>query len=322
MPVACCNTSSHITIIEIQNLNEIPSSLGKLSIAACAFQFAQALFLFILAARDRSIYYLFTNYPSEEDPQIPDPNEIASFSILWYAPVFIALSGLEHMSCLVFRSSYEWYVARNQNPFRWLEYSFSASTMRCFIAQLGMSAYELVCSAQLVPVLILSLLLAGVTDVHLLFCLFILTGVSIQYAATHEAINAKARADDLPMNWRPFWAGWIGHFATWLVIFNYVAVGNMHSSGSGAVTAIVVILFLLDLTFVINFALQWRRVGLWEGTKARRLGVGSANRVTHCLFFCRIHLWRVYLYSPLFLREDYVGLDCLWYCRLRRQCEM
>lgn len=251
-------------ILGIQNLNEVPPSLGCLTMAAATAQLVQSMFLFILASRDIATYFLFTNYPSVADPQIPDPNAIAKFSILWYAPVGVLLSGLEHTFCLVFRQHYVYYIERSQNPYRWFEYSFSASILRVMLAQLCGTCFVSRCTAKKPDSRLF--IHPGVTDVHLLVCLFVLTAVSIQYAATHETVNAKARADDLPMNWRPFFCGWIGHFATWFVIFNYLTAMNLDGNAPASLVGIVITLFLLELVFVINFSLQWLKVGRWKGT--------------------------------------------------------
>lgn len=79
----------------------------------------------------------------------------------------------------------------------------------------------------------------GVTDIHLLFAIFTIAGVSIQFGATHEAVNAKARSDGLPQNWMPFWLSWIAHFVSWFFIFNYAAVLGREDNARPGVVAIV-----------------------------------------------------------------------------------
>jgi hypothetical protein len=150
--------------MEIQNLNKIPPNLKTLTTFACVFQCIQALLLFIVTARiDGRQFFWFTNYPNGDVAvPVPKANLIASFSIMWYSPVFILLSGLDHMICLIFRKTYVWYIQRNQNPFRYIEYSFSASLMRIYIAQL-----------------------AGITDVHLLVSIFCMTAFTMQLGLLH-----------------------------------------------------------------------------------------------------------------------------------------
>jgi hypothetical protein len=218
------------------------------NISLCLFyilQFVQSLFLFILASNATKEFFWFTFYPSSEDVILgaePNPKKIAAFSVLWYSPVFILMSGFEHLCCLVFRQTYEYYIARNQNPFRWTEYTFSASLMRVMIGQL-----------------------VGISDVHLLFCIFIMTAASIQCAATHESVNAKARADGFKQHWRPFFMGWLSHLSTWFLIFNYFAHEN---SGRGQPTflwCIIAFIFVLDASFAVLFTLQWGQFGPFKG---------------------------------------------------------
>lgn len=224
-------------LFEIQNLNNVPSSLGKLSLAAMVFQFGQGIILFYLASKSKYYTGLYTNYPSKNGLLFPETKVVGVYSLLWLAPSFIFMSGAEHMACIVFRESYTYYIARHQNPFRWTEYTFSASTMRVMIAQL-----------------------VGITDIQCLVMMFVLTASSIQCPATHEAINAKARADNRPQYWRPFLNGWLGHMTSWVVIFTYFHSLVLNGLEAPVTWAVVVILFLLDLTFPICFTLQWLRI--------------------------------------------------------------
>lgn len=88
---------AELQLLGIQNLNEVPESLGKYSLRACIFQFTQAIFLFYLASKSGTEWKWFTSYPFPEKdalshpPLEPDTNEIGSFSILWYSPIFITM---------------------------------------------------------------------------------------------------------------------------------------------------------------------------------------------------------------------------------------
>lgn len=230
-------------ILDIGNLNDVPDSLGHLSATACAFQFIQAAFLFIMASRRDFRWNLYTSFPNANSFSEPEPKHVASFSVLYFSPFFIALSGLEHLSCLVFRKTYVWYIARHQNPFRWTEYTFSASLMRVMVAQL-----------------------VGITDVHLLFCIFVLTALMIQTGAAHESVNAKARADSLKQNWHPYRLALIAHSSVWFIIFNYFGVSVQRGYEEGFIWAIVVIIFILDCSFALLFTMQWLKIGPFQGT--------------------------------------------------------
>lgn len=236
-------------LLEIQNLNPVPASLGKYSLRACIFQFCQAAVLWYLASQSSSTWYWFTCYPEPEEdalshpPTQPEPQEIAAFSILWYSPIFITCSGIQHFCCLYFRDTYIYYIARNQNPFRWTEYSFTASLMRVMIAQF-----------------------AGVTDIHLLLSIFVLTAFTIQLGSAHEVFNAKARADGHPQNWRCFHLAWVAQLVSWFIIINYFAVRVSGGSQPDFIWAILIIMFLLDSSFAITFTLQWAKIPPFDGT--------------------------------------------------------
>ena len=241
---------------EIQNLNVIPKNLGYLNLTACACQFLQAIFLTIFASRNEGVWYWYTNFQNP-DTHMPEPHQVVSFSVLWFSPVFIITSGIEHLCSVIFRDTYQWYLQRNQNPFRWAEYSFSASLMRVLIAQL-----------------------VGVTDIHLLFFIFLMTALMIQLGSAHESINAKALADGYRQNWRCFFLSWVAQMSSWFVIFNYFAETVKRSpsdSTTSLLWVIVMFIFVIDNSFGVLFTFQWCQ---WEP-----VGKGKAACMLVCPFY-------------------------------------
>jgi uncharacterized membrane protein YecN with MAPEG domain len=243
-------------LMEIENLNEVPSSnLVRWNRIAAVFQFIQCGVLFYLSYDANTKWFLYTNYPITLDERqeegennvegaadgfgVPGPEEIAAYSVTWYSAVFIAMSGLDHLIVTLpcFKSKYEYYLARNQNPFRWTEYTFSASLMRMMIAQLS-----------------------GVTDIHLLGMIYVLAGMTMILGACHESVNAKARADGYKQNWFPFLAAWLPHLASWAVIFCYFFTAVSEGDPPGFVWSIVFILFILDGSFAALFYFQWAQI--------------------------------------------------------------
>ena len=71
-------------LLEIQNLNVVPDSLGKFSHRACLFQFAQCIVLFYFASKSTTKWSWYTSFPlPEEDalshpPSGPDPPGLSS----------------------------------------------------------------------------------------------------------------------------------------------------------------------------------------------------------------------------------------------------
>jgi hypothetical protein len=235
--------------LEIENLNTIPLWLAPCHLIAALFQCMQSLFLFAFSGQIDLRWFVYTNFPTldelgEDEYAKPEPHEIASYSITWYAGVFILLSGIDHISCIIprFRKSYEYYVERSQSPYRWIEYSLSSPLMKMHIAQV-----------------------AGVTDIHILFLIFCLGHTALYFAALHEKLNAKARADGYPQNWFPFWAGSVPHMACWSVIFCYFFTGLRRGDPSAfLVSTIVFSLFFLDMCFPLCMYLQWKKIGIFK----------------------------------------------------------
>lgn len=233
----------------IENLNQIPRSLRLWNIVACFFQFGQAGAILYLATEADFFWPLFVNFPaafnetSQANFGVPAPKEVASYSVTWLSGVFLALSGLDHMlvSFPGINKTYNYYIERYQNPFRWTEYAFSASLMRVMIAQLS-----------------------GISDIHSLFMIFMMTATTMVLGSCHESVNAVARADGYRQNWFPFLAAWIPHLASWSVIFCYFFVSVSRANPPAFVWAIIIILFILDLTFAILFYMQWGKVWIFR----------------------------------------------------------
>jgi hypothetical protein len=103
--------------------------------------------------------------------------------------------------------------------------------------------------------------ISGVTDIHLLWCIFTLAALIMLLGGIHESVNAKARADNLKQNWHPFFAFWFAHLASWLIIFNYFFYAVSQGNPPGFVWSIIIISILLDGTFALLFTLQWLKIG-------------------------------------------------------------
>ena len=245
-------SSSHRSLTEIDNLNVVPDNLFRWNLIAAIFQFVQAGALFYLSSAADTEWSLFSSFPLTLDDRegengaifgVPGPNQVASYSVTWYSAVFILLSGFDHLAVILpgLNSIYKRCLERSQNPFRWIEYSVSASLMRVMIAQLS-----------------------GVTDIHLLFSIFTLAAMTMIGGWMHEIFNAKARADGYPQNWFPFLTAFIPHMASWAIIFCYFFVSVSRGDPPGFVYSIVFILFVLDGTFALLFWLQWAKIWRFE----------------------------------------------------------
>lgn len=273
----------------IENLNEVPRSLRWWNIAACLFMSGQAGVMLWLATSETLEWPIYVNFPaffdgsSQEGFGIPLPQKVASYSIAWLSGTFLALSGIDHflVSCPGLVKKYNYYIERYQAPFRWTEYAFSASLMRVMIAQLS-----------------------GVTDLHSLFMIFILTATTMVLGSCHESINAVARADGYRQNWYPFITAWIPHLASWSVIFCYFFVAVSRSNPPGFVWAIVFVLFFLDGTFALLFYMQWGKIWIFRDYVKGEIGFILLSFTSKTLL-----AWINYVSAPAV-----VGVFCLPSC--------
>jgi hypothetical protein len=189
---------------------------------------------------------VYTFYPdlsnSIEKTQIyavPKVELVGCYSITWYAGFAVLLAAIFHILTIApgTKGVYEYYVVRNQSPFRWIEYSFSCPLLRLLIAQI-----------------------AGITDIYSLILIFFLGQATIFFAVPFERLNAKARADGYKQDWLTFHMSCICHLVSWGVVIGYFFNGMAQAAPPLALT-LVVTLFILELAFPIVFALQWGKVG-------------------------------------------------------------
>lgn len=228
---------------------------------------------------------------------VPAPKQVASFPTGVWSGVFLLLSAADHLLVSLPRvnSVYNRLLCANRNPFRWAEYSVSASLMTVMIAQLS-----------------------GVTDIHLLFTLAALMastmlfgwqmevangrripayqftsdsrlppaelppskGVSVSAAAgvpasfISNAAYAPGPADasfgaEGPagpgIQWGPFLMGCWPFVACYAVIACYFFQAVANGDPPGFVWAIFFILLILYCLFAVNQVLQFKQVRGWRG---------------------------------------------------------
>ena len=236
--------------LEPESLNEIPLWMAPCHLVAAIFQIMQSLFLFAFSSQINMRWLVYTNYPTRDSALLgvneyakPQPKEIGAFNITWLAAAFIIMSGIDHILCIMplTRSSYEWYLRRNQSPFRWYEYGMSAALMRVLIS-----------------------MIAGVTDVTLLVAIFFLTNCMINFGIIHERLNGRALADGHKLDWTPFWMSWVAQIAAWTIIFFYYAEKIKGASSPVYIGFILIVLFVLDGGFALVHALQWLKIGVFK----------------------------------------------------------
>ena len=154
---------------------------------------------------------------------------------------FLLLAALDHALVALppLRRRYEALLDRGVNPFRWLEYSLSASLMVVLIA-----------------------MLTGVADYAALLALFGVNSAMILFGWLMERFNPPERPRT---RWLPFVMGCVAGAVPWIAITVQIAVSAAKGHPPpGFVYGIFVTLFVLFNSFAVNQALQYRRVGRWR----------------------------------------------------------
>jgi hypothetical protein len=153
---------------------------------------------------------------------------------------FLFISALAHTAiATVLYGRYVEYLDRGMNPYRWYEYSVSASLMIVVVA-----------------------MLAGVWDLGTLAALFGLIAVMNLAGLLMEQRNESTENTD----WAPYWVGTIAGLVPWVVIA-ITFIGTVTASGGEFpefVIYIYVSIFVFFNLFALNMALQYLEVSRWK----------------------------------------------------------
>ncbi|WP_195155658.1 heliorhodopsin HeR [Halorubrum sp. AJ67] len=186
---------------------------------------------------------------------------------------FLFISALAH--AIIATNRYEAYVAyldRGMNPYRWYEYSVSASLM---IVVIGM--------------------LAGVWDLGTLVALFGLVAVMNLCGLLMEQRNESTDKTD----WTPFWVGVIAGIVPWIVIA-ITFIGSVTASAGEFPQFVIYIYFSIFVffnLFTLNMALQYLEVSRWKNYL-----FGERMYIVLSLVAKSVLAWQVYfgtLNSPI-----------------------
>jgi hypothetical protein len=153
----------------------------------------------------------------------------------WVIAAFFGLSALGHFVVAGPRvASYRQQLRLGRNPYRWAEYSLSASLMIVLIA-----------------------MLTGINDVAALLALFGVNGAMIGFGWIQERYEHPG--DGLG----PFWIGCLAGIVPWLAIGLYLVGPGADQRAPGFVYGIFFSLFIFFNCFALNQWLQYRQVGKW-----------------------------------------------------------
>jgi hypothetical protein len=210
-------------------------ALRRYNLIAAALHAASAIIIVALA--NSFSLPVTANYMAGA-PGSPKRELVHLFNVpmAWLIAAFFALSALAHFLVAVpLRQSYEVRLQRQQNPFRWIEYSLSASLMIVAIA-----------------------LLTGIDDIAALVALVGVNASMIGFGWMQE------RYEEPGGSLGPFWLGCLAGVVPWLAIGVYLIGPGAHQHAPGFVYGIYVSLFVFFNCFAIVQYLQYKRVGRFE----------------------------------------------------------
>ncbi len=186
---------------------------------------------------------------------------------------FLFLSALAHALIATVRyGAYVEYLERGMNPYRWYEYSVSASLMIVVIA-----------------------MLAGVWDLGTLIALFGLVAVMNLCGLLMEQRNQATDRTD----WTAYYVGTLAGLIPWVVI-GVTFVGSVVAAGSEFpefVIYIYVSIFVFFNLFALNMVLQYRETWRWTDYL-----FGEKTYIVLSLVAKSLLAWQVYfgtLNSPI-----------------------
>lgn len=214
------------------------TSLHRWNLALTVLHAAQAVLVLVLAT-DFAIT-VTSSFPSgPPGSAVPAPEDLFEVPVGAAVAVFLLLAALDHgLTATVMRGQYERALARQVNPFRWLEYSFSATLMVLLIG-----AYN------------------GLTGITTIIAVAGANVGMILFGWLQETANPPERTSTTML---PFWFGCVAGAAPWVAILVNVVGAGADGQVPGFVYGIVISLFVFFMSFAVNQWLQYRGIGPWR----------------------------------------------------------
>ena len=184
-----------------------------------------------------------------------------SVRFAWAIAAFFGLSALAHLFVAgPGWDSYKAQLTRGRNPYRWLEYSLSASIMVVLIA-----------------------MLVGIDDIAALIALVGVNASMIGFGWMQERYETPGAS------MQPFWIGCLAGAIPWIAIGVYLIGPGANLHPPGFVYGIFFSIFAAFNCFPVNQWLQYRRVGRWKDYL-----VGERAYVTLSLVAKSLLAWQIF----------------------------
>jgi len=224
--------------------------LKRFNTAAGILHLVQGVIMLVLGlqlewSRDIYTFYMKLNITSTDATPlftaVPDPQVFFSISYLGaILAAFPLISAIAHFVIAYPKNrSYNDYLKKGMNPYRWYEYTFSSSIMIVLIA-----------------------LFLGIWDFWSLTMIFVLNAMMIMFGYLMEVVNQKTEKT----SWSAFILGSISGFTPWVVLYAYfiAAINSVNSEVPTFVYMILLIYFFMFNIFAVNMVLQYKGVGRWR----------------------------------------------------------
>lgn len=189
--------------------------------------------------------------------------EVTLFNVrfAWAIAAFFALSALAHFTVAGPRwASYQDELRKSRNPYRWLEYSLSASIMIVLIA-----------------------MLVGINDIAALTALIGVNASMIAFGWLQERYEEPGAALG------PFWLGCVAGAVPWIAITIYVVGPGADQHPPGFVYGIFFSLLVLFNCFAVNQWLQYKQLGRWKDYL-----IGERSYITLSLVAKSLLAWQIF----------------------------
>lgn len=195
-----------------ENLNDEEKSvvfkkIQKLHLVAALFMGVQTIAYGAVGANARVKPTVGFPTDCEDGPVCsPDMKILGETNVIWLITFFVALASFDHFITWCFsklreREAKYWLFIRQSNPFRWIEYSISASIMAVAVS-----------------------ILTGIHDVHLWFLIFCMHAVGMFIGQLIELLprdDSPGAMSSHSLRVGAYILGSASIFLPWLIIFCY-----------------------------------------------------------------------------------------------------
>jgi len=221
-----------------------PKGLRNFNLTMAVFHGVQALIMSLIARFDVTypITVSFLKFDVKAQTLLPATKQLFDLPLVYPIIGFLLLSSMFHLYIsTVGNKAYNADLKKGINKLRWIEYTFSASTMIVAVA-----------------------LLVGVYDLASLIMIFVLVALMNLLGLVMELHNQGTEKTQ----WLSYWLGCLAGIAPWVVVALYfwasASFGPAEAKIPDFVYWIYVSIFLFFNCFAINMVLQYKKVGKWS----------------------------------------------------------